>query len=178
MDYSEQEKSSLDEKYAFILAWTAVIWKRIWRCAYLYSEHQNIPLNTDVILKCLKYNLLSPTGIVKEILPSLEKALTQGFLMPNEYEKNKYVKNAVKLFGESYKISKNQKGEKEFIKNYSSKIDEKEDKDILNVKTDKKDSHCEFCHLISVWDIELGLYEFDNTYQVILLYTLLKILDD
>lgn len=167
-----------NEKYAFILAWTAVIWKRILRCAYLYSEHQNIPINNDVILKCLKYNLLSPTGIVQEIMPSLEKALTQGFLMPKEYEKNKYVKSAIKLFGDTYKISKDQKGEKEFIKNYSSQVSEKDDSDILNVKAENKDSHCSFCYFIDVWDIQLGLYEFPNSYYVILLYTLLKILED
>ena len=174
----EEENNKEEEKYAFILAWTAVVWKRIWRCAYLYSEHQNIPVNTDVVLKSLKYNLLSPTGIVEEILPSLKKALTQGFLMPKEYEHNKYVKKAVKLFGETYRISKNRTGEKEFINNYVSTFDEKEDDDILNIYADKKDSHCSFCHLVDSWNIELGLYDFKEYLQVILLYCLLKILEE
>jgi len=174
---TEQEKSMQQEKYAFILAWTAVIWKRIWRCSILYSEYQNIPINTDIILKCLKYNLLSPTGIVEEILPSLEKALTQGFLMPKEYEKNKYVKNSIKLFGEAYRIARHEKGEKEFIKKYASEFTEDDDKDIISQKLDCKDKK-EFCQLVDSWNIELGLYEFKDNIRPILLYYLLKILDE
>lgn len=170
---TEKEKFMQQEKYAFILSWTAVIWRRIWRCSIIYSEYFNIPINTDIILKCLKYNLLSPTGIVEEILPSLEKALTQGFLMPKEYEKNNYVKNAIKLFGEAYRISRLEKGEKEFIKNYASEfVDENENENEL-IK-DKK----EFCQLVDSWNIELGLYEFTDNLRPILLYSLLKILDE
>jgi len=168
------ERTLEKEKYAFILAWTASIWKRILRCAYLYSEHQNIPINNDIILKSLKYNLLSSTGIVKELLPSLKKALIQGFLMPKEYEDNKYVKRAVKMFGEAYKISMSETGELEFIKKHASVFDKDEDKDILNVKTEAEESHCSFCKLMDVWNIDLGIYEFKDNFQIIILYSLLK----
>ena len=173
MELSQENKEQ--ERYAFILSWTAVIWRRIWRCSNIYSEYFNIPINTDIILKCLKYNLLSPTGIVEEILPSLEKALTQGFLMPKEYEQNKYVKNAIKLFGEAYRIARYEKGEKEFIKNYTSEFndDTDENKDIFREKIqDRK----EFCELVDSWNIELGLYEFKDNIRPILLYSLLKTL--
>jgi len=171
------------EKYSFILAWSASIWKRILNCVDIYSKHQNLDINADIVMKCLKYNILSPTGIAEEMLPSLKLALTQGFLLPKEYEKNKYVKRAVSLFGEAYNISKipdkyiRKKKEKEFIKQHSCDIDKNEEKDILKIKSDKKDAHCSFCQLVKVWDIELGLYTFKNPYHSLLIYTLLSILD-
>jgi hypothetical protein len=156
-----------EEKHSFILAWSAVIWEKIWSCAYTYSEYRNVSINNNVLLKCLKYNLLSPTGILKDMLPSLKLALTQGFLMPKEYENNKYVKKAVSLFGEAYRISKdpNRKvKEKEFIQNLSSKLE-----------TEKNQK--ELCDLIDIWDIEIGLCEFNDPYEMILMYALLSVFE-
>ena len=164
----------LKEQYAFISAWSASIWKRIWRCAIIYSKHQNIPITHDVVLKCFKYNILSPTGIVQEMLPSLKQALKQGFLMPKEYGINKYVKRAVALFGEAY-------SEKLNIKEYAHKMDEtnkEEYKDILGVRCDKKDEHCCFCQLIKVWDIDLNLFEFEDNYHALLVYCLIDLVND
>ena len=167
------------EKNAFILSWSVSIWKRIWASSYLYCKHQNISLTADVVLKCFKYNILSPTGIIHEMLPSLKLALTQGFLMPKEYKNNKYVKRAVSLFGEAYKILKYPDKKKlDFIKEYAYDIDEKEYKDILNVKCDKLDEHCCFCKMVKIWDIELVLYDFDDSYHALLIYMLLNILDE
>jgi len=168
------------EKEAFILAWSASIWKRIWRCIFLYCDHQNVPISSNIMLKCLKYNLLCPTGIVSQLLPYLEKAFRQGFLMPKEYEGNEYVKRAIRLFGEAYKIVQTQevnlKEKQNFIKDYCSTlcIDKEEDRkkeeaDIISFpnykcnnddnKNNKNNKHeCSFCELVDAWDIDLSLY--------------------
>lgn len=180
------------EKYAFVLAFAATCWKRIWVSAILYCKHQKIPLSTSVILKCLKYNLLCLNGIFYEIEPYLKKALIQGFLMPKEYEKKPYVKRAVQLFGETYKISKlkdqseKKKAELKFINNYAFDITLDKNKDnemkdiITNIPNYKEnaDKHCSFCELIELWDIEIGIYEFKNIYQELIIYSLLQILSE
>lgn len=192
---SEKVEKEHYEKLAFILAWSASIWKRIWRCAYVYCEHQNKEVTSDIILKCLKYNLLCPTGIVSQMVPSLETALSKGFLMPKEYENNEYVKRAVRLFGDAYKIAKIE-GEEEqkkeiinFISSFAATIsqDKEESKkkeigDILS-KVDKKGifygagHKCNFCDLVEAWDINLSLYIPPTQLHALLLCSLLKILE-
>ena len=182
------------ERRAFVLAWSASIWKRIWRCAFLYCEHQNIAVTSTIILKCLKYNLLCPTGIVAQLLPYLEKAFLQGFLMPREYEKNEYVKRAIRLFGEAYRIVKNtnevENKEKEgdkitFMRDYSStvctdkeKYRKEEETDILAfpgfiLNKNSNKHYCSFCELVDAWDIDLTLYTPQSPTHAILLQTLL-----
>lgn len=191
------------EKEAFVLAWSASIWKRIWRCILLYCNHQNISVTSTIMMKCLKYNLLCPTGIVFQMLPYLEKAFLQGFLMPREYEKNEYVRRAIRLFGEAYRIVKLsndnievdniQKNEGEkilFMRDYSSTIStdkeqyrKEEEEDILafpgftstNSKnnTNNTKHQCSFCELVDAWDIDLTLYTTQSSIHTILLQTLL-----
>jgi hypothetical protein len=171
-----QNFESNNEKEAFLLAWTASIWKRIWRCMYLYCNHKNIPVSTAILLKCLKYNLLCPTGIVSQLIPQLEKAFKQGFLMPKEYENNEYVKRAIRLFGEAYRIAnitdleKREKEESDFIHNFSSTICtdkeeyiKKEEVEIISfphfeISPNTQTHSCSFCELVDAWDIEITLY--------------------
>lgn len=167
-----------EEKDAFILAWSVSIWKRIWICAYLYCEHQNVPLSTNIIWKSLKYNLLSPDGITLQILPHLEKALSQGFLMPKEYKNETYVKRAIALFGETFRLIRfdDKKKQKEMIKDIVFSItNEDKEKEIKDIKTEKIEGyHCSFCQAMDVWDIELALYMPKNQVHQELIYTILK----
>ena len=176
------------EKNTFVLCFSAVIWKRIFICANLYSKHKNIEISPDIILKCLKYNLLSPTGFVSIAKPYLIRALTNGFLMPKEYRENKYIEKAILLFGEGYKIcqigNKDERKSQEidFIYNYCSKNDEKnndeknnEEKDLL-LDIGKNITETDFCNLIDVWDVELGLIDSEDLYFKILQYSLLSTL--
>ena len=116
------------EKNAFLLCFSTIIWKRIFSCLVLYSEYKQIELSSDNVLKCFKYNLLAPSGFVEILKPYILKALNTGFLMPKDYQDNIYVKRAIKLFSEAYRISENQdedyrnKKEKEFIYSYAGKI--------------------------------------------------------
>jgi hypothetical protein len=185
--YQENSK----EKYSFVLAFSATCWKRIWYCIILYCNHQKTQVTNSIILKCLKYNLLCPTGIFFEIEPYLKKALTEGFLMPKEYGSNFYIKRSVRLFGETYKISKikdkeeKKKSEMKFIHSFAATVftDKKKEKekelfDIIKKipNFEKNEKHCTFCELIENWDIEIGLCEFENIYQELIIYSLLQIL--
>jgi hypothetical protein len=178
------------EKNAFVLAWSASIWKRIWRCVFLYCDHKNIPITSSIVIKCLKYNVLCPTGIVAQILPFLEKALVQGFLMPKEYEKNEYVKRAIRLFGEAYRIVKDSNSEnnekKAFIREFSSTIctdkeqyRREEEKDIISIpgfiskNINSTKHYCTFCDLVDAWDIDLSLYTPQSYTYAILLQNLI-----
>ena len=171
------------EKKSFLLAFSAVIWKRIWASVLLYSEYNNVDVSSDIVLKCLKYNLLSPTGIVDDMKPFLTKALKNGFLMPKEYSDNIYAKKAIQLFGEAYKTCKgeNRIDEIDFIHSYASKVLYEDSKNVEENKREKKDLLCalsekEFCSLVDVWDIEMGLISEKDPYFEIVKYSLLSAL--
>ena len=177
------------EKNSLLLCFTAIIWKRIFSCLIVYCEHKSIPLNSDDILKCLKYNLLAPSGLVEKLKPYIIKALINNFLMPKDYENNDYVKNAIKLFSQAYRITKlnNEKKEIEFIHSYASKAflenaeNEQEIKDLISDSiTDKKMNNSGFtkiAKLIDLWDVELGLVNSEDPYFILMEYCLLSALN-
>ncbi len=174
---------------AFLISWSAIVLKRIVRCSYLYCEHQKIDLDAKVLLKSLKYNLFAPTGIVFQLIPYLEKALKNGFLMPKEYSDNDAVKKAVRLFGDAYRISQisdieNQKKEAntfliKVLETFKESDNEKENKEILSIPNFKRSENphsCTLCELIDAWDIDVSLCNFHTHAHSLLLYTLLQIL--
>ena len=174
------------EKNSFLLCFTAIIWKRIFSCLITYCEHKSIPLNSNDILKCLKYNLLAPSGMVEKLKPYIIKSLVNNFLMPKDYENNDYVKNAIKLFSQAYRISKlnNNKKEIDFIHLYASKAfienaeNEQEIKDLINDTIIDKNMESNFVELIDLWDIELGLVDSDDPYFKLMEHYLLSALNN
>ena len=179
-----------DESVAFCLAWSATILKRILTCTYLYCDHQKIDIDSTSFLKCLKYNLFAPTGIVAELVPYLQKAFKQGFLMPKEYNDNDCVKKAIRLFGEAYRLTtikdkENQKREaslflEKILDSFSSEVkNKKEIAAILNLPnfwTKENPHECLYCELIRNWDLDFTLFSSDSKYHAILLYTLISLL--
>lgn len=169
------------EKNSFLLCFTAIIWKRIFSCLIVYRKDKSIPLNSNDILKCLKYNLLASTGLVEQLKPYIIKALINNFLMPKDYEDNIYVKNAIQLFSQAYRISElqNKKKEIEFIHSYASKAflesaeNEQEIKDLINDCVNDK-----IVELIDLWDVELALVNSDDPYFNLMEYYLLMALNN
>jgi hypothetical protein len=157
------------EKNTFILCFIAIIWKRIFISVMLYSEKREIPENKSILMKCIKYNLLAPTGILNILRPYLDKALEQGFLMPSEYQDNLYVKKAINFFREAYDICKitdenyRRSKEKEFIMEECSKIfsefeaTEKEKKDIIKDISLFPEVKQSFVELADLWDLHFIL---------------------
>ena len=172
------------EKNSLLLCFTAVIWKRIFSTLIVYCEHKSIPLNSNDILKCLKYNLLSPSGLVEKLKPYIIKALINNFLMPKDYGDNEYVKNAIKLFSQAYRISKvnNKNKEIDFIHSYASKAflenseNEQEIKDLISDSV--TDKNVKLCNLIDLWDIELGLVNSEDPYFNLMEYYILSALNN
>jgi len=174
------------EKKTFMLCFTAVIWRRIFSSLMVYSEHKNIELCSNNILKCLKYNLLAPTGFVQKLKPYIIKALKNGFLMPKDFDDNIYIKKAIYLYRDAYNISKirddeyRRKEEIEFIHTYSSKIFSEENReenilemsDLLNDTPDK--TTISFCDLVDVWDIDLSLISSYDRYIELIKYFILS----
>jgi hypothetical protein len=183
------------EKSAFLLCFLATIWRRIFACLILYCEHNRIGPSSNILLKSLKYNLLSPTGIVRKIKPFLIKCFNQGFLMPNEFRKNKYVLRTIEMFSEAYKIEKKENfeykiiQENKFLYNEFSKAFSDEEKneneeefkdclkDLLIDPTYRIDKHCYFCELIDAWDIEIGLVKYKDVYDELITSSLLFTLE-
>lgn len=176
------------EKSAFILCFSAIIWKRIFSCLFVYAQHKHIALTTNDLLKCLKYNLLAPTGFVKKLKPYLIKALTNGFLMPGDYKSNRYVKKAIFLFSEAYKVCKymDKKEEIVFIHKYASKIfsndyvleNDREANDLIKDAIEDNDNKLDkYCELIDTWDIDLSLVYSDDPYFNLLKISLLSAID-
>ena len=195
------------EQNAFILSFLAIIWRRVWITSMIYADHNNIAINSNIVLKCLKYNILAETGIGNLIKPFLIKALTSGFLMPKDYENNLYAQRAVKLFGEAYKICKKRDKSKEeelkFVHNYASSVFQQIEpfladnfKESLDLMADvtkmpplhNKDidealkrlnirHHCELCELIDLWNIKLELVHNDDPYTNVIMTGLLRCLE-
>jgi len=143
-----------EEKRAFILAWKIVIWKKIWFCMQLYCDHNHIPISTNSY----------------QMLPLLKRALNQGYLMPNEYKDNEHVKNAISLFGKTYKLSKSGDSEHKLMSEYIKKDYEKYKK----IYTKPHEDNCNFCKLIEAWDIEIGLYIPQDEYHSLLIKSILS----
>jgi len=108
----------------FILAFMAIIWRRVWITTSIYCDHNKLKISSDVILKCLKYNIFSKAGIGNNIKPYVIKALNDGFLMPQFYKQNLYATRAVKLFKTAYEIVKSDDRDKdmEFIRKYALSV--------------------------------------------------------
>ena len=179
-----------EENVAFCLCWSATILKRILTCTYLYCEHQKIDIDASSFLKCLKYNLFAPTGVVAELVPYLQKAFKQGFLMPKEYNNNECVKKAIRLFGEAYRLTniKDQETQKKeasiflekVLESFSTEIkNKKEIASILNLPGffSRENPHdCLYCQTVDSWDLDFSLFTTDSKYHAILLYTLFSLL--
>lgn len=177
---NDKETLMKREKFSFLLCWLTSVWKRIWRCTYLYCDHNNQDITSSAFLKCLKYNLLAPTGILERTKIFLDKALQQGFLMPTDYEEDsnkKFLGKTIYLFTESYKIAEiEDKYQREaaitkFINNSTMgmladyKLIRSENSDILRdcgIEIDniekRGDKHCLFCELVDSWDIDPNLF--------------------
>lgn len=179
-----------DESVAFCLSWSATILKRILTCTYLYCEHQKIDIDGTSFLKCLKYNLFAPTGIVTELVPYLQKAFQQGFLMPKEYNDNECVKKAIRLFGEAYRLTtiKDQESQKKEASLFLEKVLQSFSADVKNKKEiaailnlpgfySREYPHsCLYCQLVDNWNLDFSLFGTGTKYHAILLYTLLSLL--
>ena len=126
----------------FLLTFMTIIWRRVWITTSIFCEHNNIKISSDVVLKCLKFNIFSDAGIGKNIKPYITKAITEGFLMPGFYKKNIYVTRAVKLYKPAYEIVKlkNRNIEIEFIKKYSLSVFDTGDINVNEVVAETKDA--------------------------------------
>ena len=131
-----------DNMKTFIFVFMCIIWRRVWITTAIYCEHNNIDLTKDVVLKALKYNIFSNAGIGNTLRPYIVKALTDGFLMPQFYEKNIYATRAVKLYKPAYSIIKanNREDELKFLKEYALSIFKMEPTMVNDVADETKDA--------------------------------------
>ena len=121
-DSLDVNKTISVKTYSFIF--TAILWRRVWITSIIYCEHNNIKMDKSIILKCLKYNVFSGAGIINIIKFYIDKALSDGFMMPQFYKENIYATKASELFRSAYEVinKKNIELETEFIKKYATSI--------------------------------------------------------
>ncbi len=138
---SQPEEPS-DNIKTFILAFMAIIWRRVWITTAIYCEHNKINISKEVVLKALKYNIFSRAGIGNTLKPYIAKALSDGFLMPKFYEKSIYATRAVKLYKPAHAIVKlrNRKDELDFLKTYAFKVFETDNTMVKEVADESKDT--------------------------------------
>lgn len=153
------------ERKTFLLCFTTIIWRRIFCTMLVYNDEKKSYENN--LLKCLKYNLLAPNGIVNILKPYIIKCLKNKFLMPNEYRCNETVKNAINLFGSIYKILKRdinvEREITKYIINYASRIEENKGAEMIDCIRDIHDNESlnNISEIIDVWDIDLTLVPTD-----------------
>lgn len=188
-----------DNIKTFILVFMTIIWRRVWITTAIYCKHNNINICKNIVLKALKFNIFSNAGIGHTLKPYITKALKDGFLMPQFYNKNIYATRAVKLYGPAYKVikSRDRTEEIKFLKDYTlsifdNNIDE-ERKDTLELvgNTDNDNNNtdnteepfipidkckCKMCELVDSWDINVDLIYSDDPYQNIIMKGLMSVL--
>ena len=157
---------SLDAK-AFILSFMAIVWKRILITTSIYRKHTKNKNTKEIIIKVMKYEIYSDSGIYNNIKPYLGKAIEDGFLMPQFYKQNIYANESVKLFEKSYEIVRENDRAKEisFLKKYSSIQKSIIPFDVFPVKLQGDKCICNFCQLIDSWDINIDLLYSDDYNQ-------------
>lgn len=195
------------EEEAFLLCFASSFWKRSIRCMYLYCQikHEekeenfsfsntntneielvnlNYKPNAKLLLKCVKYNLLAPTGAYGKMKEYLEKIYSTGFLLPSEFKEEELVNRAISLFSSAYLFLKDTKKshqdgpngsiskDLEYVEpdydkfthdfastvktdGYDYEFDEKEE--ILDYLSEKQ-----FCNLVDSWDIHPSLFSISS----------------
>ena len=175
---SDTEPSEKDDNIkTFILVFMAIIWRRVWLTAAIYCEHNKLKLSNDIVVVSLKYNIYSNAGIGNVLKPYINKALVDGFLMPKIFKKNIYATRAVKLYKTAYNIimSKNNKVELLFLKEYALsifKMDRKSVKDVVEETrdtvniVDNKDKNKRYKNFISDYTSEYTEHTTEYTSDV------------
>ncbi len=118
------EENLNDGLRTFALVFMAVIWRRVWITTTIYCEHNNKDLSKEILLKCLKYNILSDSGIGNTLKPYIKIAFTDGFIMPQVYKKNLYATRAIMMYKEALGIVKQHDPDlqRKFVKDYALSI--------------------------------------------------------
>lgn len=131
-----------DNIKTFILVFMAIIWRRVWITTLIYSDHNEIKISKDIILKSLKFNIYSTAGIGNTLKPFIVKALKDGFLMPSDYKQNLYATRAIKLYKPAHDVikMKNRDEEIKFIKEYALKVLNIENKKVNDLIEENKDT--------------------------------------
>jgi len=161
-------ETSLDAK-AFILSFMAIVWKRILITTAIYRKHSRNK-NKDIkeiVMKVMKYEIYSESGMYNDIKLYLAKAIEDGFLMPQIYKQNIYSVEAINLFEKSYKIVQENDRSKEisFLKKYSDVKKSQIPFDVFPIKMEDGRCICNFCQLIESWDINIDLLYFGDVNQ-------------
>ena len=178
----------------FLLSYMAVIWRRVWITGLIYTEHNKLPLNKNILSLSIKYNIFAGTGIVSILKPYIIKSLEDGFMMPRFYEKNYYATRVVKLYKSSYEVAKADNAELEikFIKDYVFKLyDEYNENKTKEMEIEKKDivgnnksnyinliCDCQLCNNINSWNIHSDLIYAENVFQNVMLKGLMATLEN
>ena len=155
----------------FILLFSAIIWRRVYVTAFIFSNHNGISLSPQIIQQCLKFTLFSEVGLVNQLRPYMEKAFTDGFMMPQLSRQNRYANIASKLFSKVY-AQLSEKGNN-FIAEYAQQIEDEELQQEIAIITEINDvidpniakvialsdknfqeyCTCRVCELVKSWDI-------------------------
>jgi len=131
-----------DNVKTFMLCFTAIIWRRVWITTAIYCEHNKINLSNSVVLKALKYNVLSDVGIGNTLRPYIAIALKDGFIMPQCYKKNLYATRAVLMFKDAYEVIKKKDREEEikYISRYAMSVFQSDKESVKDVANETKDT--------------------------------------
>lgn len=185
----------------FFLVFKAVIWRRVWITTSIYSDHNKLNLKKSTVLKCLKYNIFSPSGIGNTLRPYIKKAVTDGYVMPNMYNKNLYAARAILMFKEALDVVRqnDRNLEIKFISDYAMKIFQigskemddsvREGKEIINSveefnidgdETQKGEipCQCKLCECINTWDIPQSLLYSEDEFENVIMSGLMSIAAD
>ena len=161
----------------FILIFSAIIWRRVYVTAFIFSHHNGINLSPQIIQQCLKFTLFSEIGLVNQLRPYMEKTFTDGFMMPQLSRQNRYATIAAKLFSKVYDRlfpKDHLRREKDnFIAEYARQIEDEELRQEMAIVTEINDAidpniakvialsdknfqeycTCRVCELVKSWDI-------------------------
>ena len=206
LDPDDIDFDNLDPvRKTFMLIFTTVIWRRVWITASVYAEHNSVNITKTTVLKSIKYNVYSTSGIGESFKICIKKALSDGYVMPNTYD-DKYIKTAIDMFKEGYNVvvRNNDMEIGLFTANYAlsifkpdnsdKKININEQTDIIamiNKLSDREKSlkykpitidknvvcGCGLCVLVNNWDINDNLLYSQDSYKNVIFKDMIKSLE-
>ena len=113
---------------SFVNAFIAVIWRRNWITIIMYSKHNDCNISSDLIRKCLQYNVFDETGIGNLLKPYFKYSAFSGLLdldslnIDNDILKDE-LERILQIFPESYRIEINDSDESlNFIMDYGRSV--------------------------------------------------------